>query len=47
MDMRLAIGIISGLLAIWIAYRSRGAGPSVLPPPDKACDRNTVECANG
>lgn len=44
MTLRLAIGLISALVAIWIAYRSRGNGPEILPKPDKACDRNTVEC---
>lgn len=44
MSPRLAMGIISALIGIWIAYRSRGTGPRCLPPPDKACQRNTVEC---
>lgn len=44
MSLRLAFGLINFLLICWIAYRSRGTGPEVLPKPDKACERGTVEC---
>jgi hypothetical protein len=44
MDVRLAIGCLSALCAIWILYRThRHDEPEVLPAPDKACDRGTVE----
>lgn len=43
MDCELGFACIVALLAGWIAYRMRGYGPEVLPPPDKACERNSVE----
>jgi hypothetical protein len=44
MDPRFAIGCIAALCAIWILYRIHRHGePEVLPAPDKACERNSVE----
>jgi hypothetical protein len=44
MDVRLALGCIAALCALWWIYREhRHDAPEVLPPPDPACARNSVE----
>lgn len=46
MDLRLALGCIAALCAIWIAYRDWRSDKrsDVLPPPAETCKRNGVEC---
>jgi hypothetical protein len=42
-SIQCGIGAIAALVALWIAYRSRGRDADLLPPPDPSCQRGTVE----
>lgn len=46
MSLQLGIGVIAALCGLWFVYRDyrRAPPPDLLPPPDKSCERNRVEC---
>lgn len=42
-DARFMGGVAVALAIAWFLIRDHRRKPEVLPPPDKACERNPVE----
>lgn len=43
MSAQLGIGLAAFLLACWWLYREHRKPSDLLPPPDKSCQRGSVE----
>jgi hypothetical protein len=43
MSPDLGFPLIFALGALWLAYRMRGRDRRYLPPPSKACERNSTQ----